>query len=141
MSNQTFEPITRPEPEITPLTAPFWDAAANGKLSTPICRSCGKRHMPPGPMCPHCLSADLTWEPVSGRGTLKSWVVFHQVYWDSVRDQIPYLSCTVDLDEGVRLITNLVGTAAENPRYLMPVKVTFRPLASGQMLPVFQAAD
>ncbi|WGF87834.1 Zn-ribbon domain-containing OB-fold protein [Marinivivus vitaminiproducens] len=133
--------LSRPEPKHTPVNEPFWRAAAEGRLATPKCEACGERHFPPAPRCPHCLSDRIGWSPVSGRGNLVSWVVFHQCYWDSVREELPYLVATVDLEEGVRLLTNLVGEAGNAPRYGMELEVTFRPLASGEQLPVFKAAN
>lgn len=132
--------LRRPDPKITPLTAPFWEHANNRVLATPKCSDCGARHFPPGPFCPECLSENITWSEVSGRATLTSWVVFHQVYWDEVKEEVPYLVATVDLEEGVRLLTSLVGAAEKAPVYGMKLKVTFRPNASGQLLPVFEAA-
>ncbi|KMK65105.1 Zn-ribbon domain-containing OB-fold protein [Puniceibacterium sp. IMCC21224] len=133
--------LLRPEPNITNLSAPFWDLANDRTLATPKCSNCGDRHFPPGPNCPTCLSKDLKWVSVSGHGKLVSWVIFHQVYWDDVRDDVPYLVATVDLDEGIRLLSNLVGSAAENPEYGMALQVTFRPNTSGRLLPVFERAD
>ena len=141
MTLSATAPLQRPAPKVTPLSAPFWEHANRRILATPQCTACGTRHFPPGPNCPACLSTDLDWVPVSGRGKLVSWVVFHQVYWDDVREDMPYLAATVDLDEGIRLITNLTGPAAEAPAYGMPLQVTFLETLSGQLLPVFEAAD
>ncbi|MCB1341069.1 MAG: OB-fold domain-containing protein [Pseudooceanicola sp.] len=140
MTLSASAPLRRPEPKITPLSAPFWEMANDRTLATPLCNACGQRHFPPGPVCPECLSTDLGWSPVSGRARLVSWVVFHQVYWEDVREDVPYLVATVDLEEGVRLITNLAGAAAEAPVHGMALTVTFVENMSGQLLPVFEAA-
>ncbi len=141
MTLSATTPLRRPDPRTTPLAAPFWEAANERTLSTPKCRACGERHFPPGPVCPECLSNDLEWVPVTGRGKLVSWVVFHQVYWEEVREDMPYLVATVDLDEGIRLITSLTGAAAEYPVYGMPLRVNYLENTYGQLLPVFEAAD
>lgn len=132
--------IQRPLPLRTPLTAPFWDMAERHVLALPWCEACGRTHFPPSPRCPHCLHDAFDWRPASGRAKLVSWVVFHRAYWDGVAAELPYLVCQVALEEGPRLISNLVGAARDAPRHGMALRVTFTDRYPGMTLPVFEAA-
>src|SRR6266550_1526989 len=84
----------------------FWDGAAEGRLLVKRCSSCGCLRHPPVPMCPHCRS--LAWEPFecTGRGRVYSWILSRH---PNEPDAEPRLVALVDLDEGVRLVSNLVG--------------------------------
>jgi uncharacterized protein len=129
--------ISRPLPVRTPVTAPFWEAAHKKEFHLPYCDSCNETHFPPSPRCPHCLSEDITWRPASGKATLISWIVFQRAYWDGVKEDLPYNVCIVRLDEGPRMLSNLIGEAEKKPRYGMPLKVTFSDRFPDLTLPVF----
>lgn len=132
--------IHRPLPNRTPVTEPFWQMADRRELGLPWCTSCDRTHFPPSPRCPHCLHEGFEWRAASGRATLVSWVVFHRSYWDGVAADLPYNVCQVELEEGPRLLSNLVGEAEKAPRHGMPVRVTFTDRFPGMVLPVFDAA-
>ena len=103
------ETYAKPLPEITPLTAGFWEHARAGRLSVQVCQNCGDIHFPASPVCPACLSDAQEWRPASGRGTLESWVEFHRAYWPGFQADLPYRACLVRLEEGPLLLSNLVG--------------------------------
>ncbi|WP_299821922.1 OB-fold domain-containing protein [uncultured Jannaschia sp.] len=132
--------IQRPLPDRNPISAPFWERADQRVLALPWCKKCDQTHFPPSPRCPYCLHDAFEWRPVSGRATLVSWVVFHRAYWDGVAAELPYNVCQVELEEGPRLISNLVGAAKEAPRHGMALKVTFTDRYPDITLPVFDAA-
>ena len=98
----------------------FWEGVREGRLLIQRCTSCGALRQPPGPMCPHCQS--LSWEAVeaSGRGTIYSWVVSRH---PTEPDAEPRTVVLVDLEEGVRLVSNLVGGGT--PTNDAPVTVSF----------------
>jgi len=108
-----------PLPEPTPLSQPYWDALRAGRLTFQRCRHCGHAWLPPRAECPECLEADWEWTTASGKGRVVSWVVYHHAYHEAFRDGLPYNVTLVELDEGPRLITNIVnpdhrgGIAAE----------------------------
>lgn len=97
-----------PLPTVTPLTEPYWTGLAEGQLRHQSCRQCGNTWLPAREECPRCLAADWEWKPSSGRGRLISWVVYHQAFHPAFADRVPYNVAVVELDEGPRLVTNLL---------------------------------
>ncbi len=96
-----------PKPEPTELTRPYWDALREGHLVFQRC-SCGHAWLPARRHCPVCLKAEPAWERAAGTGTLLSWVVYHTAYHPAFADRLPYNVALVELDEGPRLLTNIV---------------------------------
>jgi len=103
---------TKPLPVRNELNRPFWERARAGRLALQACRRCDHVHFPPSPVCPQCLSDDQAWRDASGGATLESWVDVYRAYWPGFAPDLPYRVCLVRLDEGVLLISNLVGEAA-----------------------------
>ena len=99
---------SKPMPAISSLNQPYWDALKQHQLVMPKCQACEKIWYPPTPFCPRCWSREFSWEKLSGRGAVNSWVVFHQAYFASFTDDLPYNVTEVELEEGPRLLTNLV---------------------------------
>jgi uncharacterized protein len=99
-----------------PVDAGFWAAALRGELVVQACGACGHRTFPPRPMCPVCRSVERVWEPVSGRGTIWTWVVAHPPLLPVFQPFAPYAVVVVALDEdpAIRLVGNLV-TAPDAP--------------------------
>ncbi|HKA93026.1 MAG TPA: OB-fold domain-containing protein [Acidimicrobiia bacterium] len=93
-----------------PDTAEFWAGCARGELLVQTCKSCGRRRMPPRPMCPHCRSLEYRWEPMSGRGTIWSYIVPHPPLLPAYQELAPYNVIVVALDEdpALRFVGNLV---------------------------------
>lgn len=121
-------------PEL-PEFAPFWRQVAEGRLCFPTCRSCGRRHWYPLPRCPHCLAADIAWQPVGPDGTLFSWTVVNRAFTAEFVGKVPY---TVGLiafagAPGIRLITEVRARAAGALQIDMPMQAVFtgRPDAEG----------
>ncbi len=115
----------KPLPAISTLNAPYWDGLKLREVKMQRCDDCHKLWYPPAPFCPDCWARSFTWEKLSGRGKVNSWVVFHQAYFSSVKDEIPYNVAEVELDEGPRLLTNLVGIDNADIEIGMPVEVVF----------------
>lgn len=118
-----------PDTEWAPV-APFWAAAADGRLSLPRCDGCGRLVWYPADACRRCGGPDQTWVDLSGRGTLFSWVVVHQQFLPQYEP--PYVTALVAVDEdpAVRLATRLAAVDPLAPDLAMdqPVEVTFGPL-------------
>lgn len=102
-----------PLPTVTPLTEPYWTGLAEGELRYQRCRSCGNAWLPAREECPRCLADDWVWKPASGRGRIISWVVYHQAFHPAFADRLPYNVAVVELDEGPRLITNILAPEAD----------------------------
>jgi uncharacterized OB-fold protein len=132
--------IAKPRPKIDNVNRGFWDHARGEKLSVQRCESCSDVHYPGSPVCPKCLSENQSWMPVSGRGTLLSWVRFHRAYWDSFRDELPYLVCLVGLEEGPLLVSNIVGGDPGENAIGSKVEVVFEKVDDELTLPKFRIA-
>jgi uncharacterized OB-fold protein len=104
---------------------PFWDAAAAHELHIQTCARCGRRRMPPRPMCPWCRSLDATWPAVSGRGTVWSFVVAHPPLLPAYAEHAPYNVVVVALDDdpSVRLVGNLLAAADAPPDSIDPATI------------------
>ena len=115
---------TRPLPEITPLTEPFWSAAKERRLVIQRCDGCAAYRFPPEPACVFCASPRSTWTEVSGRATLWSWTVGHPPLLPYFAERAPWPVAVVQLEEGPRMVTNVVDGPAEagKPRLRMPIE-------------------
>ena len=132
----------RPLPAPTPETRHFWDGTLEGELRLQRCDACAHVYFPPRPFCPACSSRDVTIFAASGRGTLHSYVINHRAAPNS-GFEAPYAIAIVALDEGPRMLTNLVSVD-QTPEALildMPVEVTFERLSEEIALPLFRPAD
>ena len=128
----------KPLPRITPDNRPFWEAARRHELRLQRCGECGQVWYPPGPVCPGCLSERSEWHRLGGRGKVSSWVVFHQKYFESFAADIPYNVVQVELEEGPRLLANLVGVPYDAIEIGMPVAVVFDDVTPEISLPRFR---
>lgn len=129
----------RPAPIVTDDSAEFWDAAAEGRLVVQACSDCGRLRHPPRPMCPACGSLRHVARPAAGTGTLYSYGILH--YPQHPAFDYPVLAALVDLDEGVRLVTNLVDVERDDIRIGMRVSVAFVDTADGTRVPVFRPSS
>ncbi|HSP96483.1 MAG TPA: Zn-ribbon domain-containing OB-fold protein [Candidatus Dormibacteraeota bacterium] len=134
-------PMTaKPIPAITPDMRPFYEAAQRHELRVQRCRGCGALRFPARAICSDCLSTDAEWVPVSGRGEIYSFNVMHQVYHPGFAAEVPYAVVLVKLEEGPKMISNVVGIDAHAVRIGMPVRVVFEPLSDEVTLPKFSPA-
>ncbi|MFI1165826.1 Zn-ribbon domain-containing OB-fold protein [Streptomyces sp. NPDC020801] len=118
-------------PEADPFTRAYWDAAAGGRLLVRRCGACGQAHHYPREFCPHCWSEDVTWEAASGRASLYTWSVVHRNDLPPFADRTPYVAAVVELEEGPRMMTEVVGCAPGGLWVGMALKVAFRMAGSG----------
>ena len=133
--------LERPLPTpITPETKPYWEGARDGKLMIPKCRACGKPFMYPRVACPFCASRDIGWVQATGRGRLFSFEISYQPLNKAFKVKPPYVLAMVELEEGPRLMSNLVGIAADPAliRCDMPVEVVYEKLNDEFTLPLFR---
>ena len=100
----------RPLPDIAELdTGEFWRRTKNRKLCYQQCASCDGRVFYPRGHCPHCGSGDLAWHQASGNGRIYSFSVIRQSYHPFFLSRVPYAVAWVDLDDGIRILSNVVG--------------------------------
>jgi uncharacterized OB-fold protein len=128
----------KPIPKPTPDTQPFWDGTAAGELRVQRCRACSRHCFYPRPACPSCGSGELEWVVASGRATLYSYVINHRPA-PGFEEEGPYAIAVVELAEGVRMMTNIVGVeiTPENLELDMPLQVVFE--KRGEMhIPLFE---
>lgn len=130
--------VEKPLPTITPLNAPFWRAARQGELRLQQCCQCRHIRYPISEVCPECLSEESEWARLSGRGTVFSFVTFHQVYHPAYRDEVPYNVSIIQLDEGPRMISNVVDIAVDQVAIGQKVEVCFDPVSDTVALPRFR---
>lgn len=94
---------------VVDIRQPYLDGLAAGKLMFQRCRHCGHAWMPARSECPKCLSPDHEWIAASGAAKLVSWVVYHRAFNEAFRTRVPYTVAVVQLDEGPRMISNVIG--------------------------------
>ena len=133
-------PAAKPIPAVTPELRPFFEAARSGTLVLQCCRSCGERRFPPRDICSHCLGREADWVPSSGRGKIVTWNVMHQVYHPGFAAEVPYAVVLVELDDGGRMISNVVECPPGRLEVGLPVEVTFERLSDEVSLPKFRVA-
>jgi uncharacterized OB-fold protein len=128
----------RPRPDPTGDTRGYWEGARRHQLVLQRCLACSAYRHDPRPMCPECHSLEFEWASVSGRGRVYSYAIVHQPLHPFWLDQMPYNVVLVELEEGIRLISNLVDCANEEISIGMPVSVCFEDLSEEISLPMFR---
>ena len=132
------EKPARFEPPATEVTQPFWDATRDQRLLLQWCPTCDSPIFYPREACPGCLSLDLDWRPASGRGVVYALSIQHKPAFPGLAGRVPYAVALIDLDEGVRLMSNVVGCDVDDVVIGMPVEVTWEALSDGRNLPQFR---
>ena len=116
--------VAKPPPHPNDVSAPYWAAAAQGRLIVQSCGACGTLRHYPRLLCNRCYSAEVVWKQASGRGAVHSWVVAHHVFHQGFANDVPYTLVTVDLEEGVRAVGRWLGS---RPLALgLPVQASFK---------------
>jgi uncharacterized OB-fold protein len=136
--------VRKPLPAITNEAKAFWDAAAQQQLSIQRCQDCRAWVWTPRPSCNECGSQKVQWTPMSGKGEVYSFTVIRQVVGRAAskafEPDIPYVIAWVDLDEGPRLITNVIGCPVKDVKLGMKVTVQFEKASEKIWLPKFKPA-
>jgi uncharacterized OB-fold protein len=115
----------KPLPAPSPLSAPYWAGLTRRELHIQRCASCGDFVFYPRPHCPSCLSADLGWVEVSGHGKVYSYTIVRRAMNPAFGADVPYVYAIVELEEGPRLMTNVVNCAIEAVQVGMAVKAVY----------------
>ena len=125
MTNQAPTSVPRPTPVADEVSQPFFDAAKEGKLLLRFCSACNRYMTYSAETCDNCLSQSLEWKEASGKGSIYSFVVMHQVLHPGFAGEVPYNVIVVETAEGPRLQSNLLGSPDSEIMVGMPVEVTF----------------
>jgi len=120
-------PTGRPTPVPDQASQPFFDAAREGKFLLKYCPTCNRYLVPAAEVCDSCFDSDIGWRESSGKGTIYSFVLNHQVVHPGFKDLVPYSVIVVELEEGPRFTSTYDGPNDEI-KVDMPVRVTFEDL-------------
>jgi uncharacterized protein len=115
----------KPLPILHKETQPFWDAAKKHEVLLPRCRECAKFFFYPRSTCPYCLSDQIDWVAASGKGTIYSFTVSYRPGHPAFISDVPYNIAVVELEEGVRMMTNILRCKNEELKIGMSVEAVF----------------
>lgn len=143
MTSASREPIAKPlpRPESRGLTAPYWEAAKRHELVCQRCSRCSNWIFYPREQCPICFSTQLDWALVAGHGHVFAFTIVNQPAHAGFEPEVPYAYAIVQLDEGVRMPTNIVGCSLEDIEVDMPVTVVFDDVSPEWTLVKFKPAS
>ncbi len=125
-----------PIPDID--TKEFWDGCHRHELLLHKCKPNNHVHYPPRPICPECFSTDLTWEKASGKGEVYSFIIVRRPANPDWETDVPYVLAVIQLDEGVRMMSNVIGCKPEDVKIGMKVEVSFDDVTENVSLPKFK---
>jgi uncharacterized OB-fold protein len=125
-------------PVIYPEELPYWEALKGRVLKLQRCRPCARPWYPIGPACPQCLSPDFEWVAMSGRGVIHNYVVYHRAWNAWFEKRVPYAVVQIELEEGPRLTTNLLGCPVSDIRIGMRVEAVYEDVTAEITLLQFQ---
>lgn len=134
----TFDPpgTQRPVPVPTEVSAPFWNAARDGRLTYQRCIDCGHVWFPPELVCTSCLSRSVEWCDSAGLGTVYSFSIAHRE--PSPNFPVPSVFAVIDVDEGYAMFSSVVGCDPYDVTIGMRVEVVFQPVTDAISLPMFR---
>lgn len=132
--------LARPLPLMEGLTKEFHDWCSRGELRFQRCRACGEFRHVPRELCAACGSFEWEWVRSSGRGTVFTFTVVARALHPAFAQAVPYAAVVVELEEGVRFLSNVVDCPPDELRIGMPVRVDFEKQTDSVTLPVFRRA-
>jgi uncharacterized OB-fold protein len=115
--------MRRPDPTPNTTSAKFWNSAAHGVLQLQYCRACDRSIFYPRERCPYCWSAALVWREATGRGVVASYTIAHRPGHPAFAGDAPFVIALIDLEEGPRMLSNVVGCDCDTVRIGLPVTV------------------
>lgn len=131
----------KPLPHIGLESLLFWEGAKRHELMIQKCLDCGRFYFYPRSICPHCLSYNVDWVKVSGRGKIYSFTVSYRYPSAGFKAEAPYSIAIVELEEGVRLMSNIVECRNEDLKIGMPVEAVFEDVTPEVTIPKFRPAS
>jgi uncharacterized OB-fold protein len=131
----------KPVPVPSIESKPYWNALRDHRLLMPHCDDCGHSWFPPSLLCPACNSSKIGWKQSSGRGTVFSFVVFHRVYHPGYEGEVPYAVGLIELEEGPRIVSNVIGLPTDQIACGMPVKIVYDDIVENVTIPKFEPVE
>jgi uncharacterized OB-fold protein len=128
----------KPLPHLDEENRWFFEACARHELTLQKCSSCGTVRFYPRALCPSCTSSKTDYVRASGRGRVYTFTVTHQNQAPGFRDELPYVMAYVELDEGPRILTNIINTPPGEVKIDLPVEVVFEDIDENFAIPKFQ---
>ena len=121
-------------------TLPFWEAAAEHRLTIPRCTTCGMFRMPPSPFCWNCRAQDVEWVEHDGSGSVYSFTVIRHAVIPDVKGGLPYVAAVIELPDtnGCRIVGNVVDCEPEIVHIGAPVTLDWYDVRPGTAIPVFR---
>ena len=130
------KPLPRPNAD----TQPFWDACRQHELRFQKCLGCNHVRWPASIICPSCYSKETEWIKAGGKGTVYTYTVYHQAFHPAFKEDIPYVTAIIELEEGPHFLSNIVGCDPAEVYCDMPVEVTWEDVDENYSLPKFKPA-
>ena len=128
----------KPLPVIDHDSAPYWQAAHEGRLDIPLCGDCGKHHFYPRAICPYCHSDNLNFDTVSGRGEVHTFTIARRPAGPAFADDVPYVVALIELEEGPRMMSQIQTDDPEKVHIGAKVEVTFVKASDEISFPYFR---
>lgn len=128
----------KPLPQANPDTQPFWDGCRAHTLRFQKCADCDHVRWPPSMICPDCHGQHTEWITAAGKGSVYTYAVYHRAFDPAFKEDLPYVTAVVRLDEGPHLLTNIIGCNPEDIRCDMPVEVVWEDVTKEFSLPKFR---
>jgi len=131
---QYLKPIPAPDH----LTEPFWKGLKQNKLLAQKCQECGALQFFPQSMCSKCLSERLEWVALSGKGRVYSYTVIYRPPSDIFLADVPYTVAIVELEKGIRMMSNIIGIEPQDMKINIAVEIVFEEITHAITLPKFR---
>ena len=131
----------KPLPTVSGESKPYWDSCRLGRLVIQKCDNCSEFQFYPRGICANCWSNDIKWYNATGRGTVWSFTVTYQNRTPGFAEDVPYVLALVELEEGVRMFTNIIDCQPTDVRIGMDVEVTFVQANNQISIPYFKPAS
>lgn len=128
----------KPLPQPTPWSKPFWEGCKRHELLIQKCQDCQKVVFYPKMFCPHCLSSNIEWIKASGKGKVYSYMVVYSYQPTEFEGDLPYVVAVIELEEGVRMMSNVIGCPPDKVKCDMGVEVVFDNVTEEFTLPKFK---
>lgn len=128
----------KPLPQVNADTRPFWEGCREHLLKIQKCGNCGRLRWPPGFLCPDCISPAVEWITATGKGRVYTFAVYHQAFHPGFQEELPYVVALVELDEGPRMMTNIIDCDPAGLACDMPLEVAWEDRSDEFSVPCFR---